>query len=233
MNVCCITGIPFYDHSEIMVIPVIVREQKVMQCVANDNVHPLPIAFAAKYGLNDFYPVKDERFEKALSFISSLVHKETSWPDFEMFEVNHKLIKYGNDHDYSFGLFLCHKYAFDNVIQNFKIQMSYAKDPEHFQDYKESVKSSIQNNAIYQMAGTLLNPVSYVDKLPVNIVSDYALPYNFTEVDLDHYCEIRLINSFLNNTGKQWTVSSFAPDEKDDLAMNILLDSINMVAKSS
>lgn len=35
MKVCCITGIPFYDHSDIVVIPVIVREKKVMQCVAN------------------------------------------------------------------------------------------------------------------------------------------------------------------------------------------------------
>lgn len=230
MKVCCITGIPFYDHSDIVVIPVIVREKKVMQCVANDNVHPLPIAFHAKFGLNDFTPIKDERFDKAVKAISSLVGTPTTWDDFELFESNKKRIIYGNNHEYSFGLFICHKYAFDNVIQNFKVQTGYTNPPEPFLVYKDSVRASIENDGVYKLACGLMNPVPYVNRLPVSIVSDYALPYDFSEEDLDHYSEIRMLDYFMNMTGKQWTVSADAPEEKQTLAMSILIDSINVVA---
>lgn len=232
MKVCGITGIPFYDNKDIMVIPVIIRDKKVTQCYADDNVHPLPIAFSAEFGVDDFYPVEDERFAKALRMISSLVGKKTNWDDFEMFAVNNKKIKYGNNHKYSFGLFLCHKYAFDNVIKNYEAQAVFNHCPEKLPVYTESLKSYIQNSAQFKMMKEItFKQLSFVECIPSTLTWNYALPHDFDESDLDGYAEIRMLTHFLNVTGKQWIDSVNAPsEEKPELAMQILLDSINVVA---
>lgn len=232
MKVCSITGIPFYDNKEIMVIPVIIRDKKVMQCYAEDNVHPLPIAFNAEFGVEDFYPVEDERFEKALRMISSLVGKKTTWDDFEMFGSNNKKIKYGNNHKYSFGLFLCHKYAFDNIMNNYKAHSVFNKSPESFPEYNESLKSYIYNSYEFKMKEEITyRQLKFVECIPSTLAWNYALPDDFNESDLDTYAEIRMLSHFLNVTGKQWIDSVNAPPyEKPELAMNILLDSINVVS---
>lgn len=232
MKVCGITGIPFYDNKDIMVIPVIIRDKKVMQCYAEDNVHPLPIAFSAEFGVDDFYPVKDERFEKALRMISSLVGKKTTWDDFEMFGVNNKKIKYGNNHKYSFGLFLCHKYAFDNIMKNYKSHSVFNKEPEKFSEYNESLKSYIYNSFEFKRQEDITHrKLKFVECLPSTLVWNYALSDDFDASDLDSYAEIRMLTHFLNVTGKQWIDSVYTPsEEKPELAMQILLDSINVVA---
>lgn len=231
MKTCCITGVPFYGEQQVIAIPVIVRNQKVRQSVANDNVHPLPIAFTGVYNFDTFYPNKDERFDLALKAISSLVGDETSWDEFEMFAVNNQKIIYDN-REYSFGMFFCYKHVFDNIISNLELETLFNKTPEKFSDFKLSLKHYIFNNSVFKLCEQMRTPVPFSERLPVFISSDFAIPSSFSESDLDYYSEVRFLNYFLNLTAKQWTVSVEAPEEKNDLAMRILADSFNVAISS-
>lgn len=223
MYTCSITGIPFYKSQNAILIPVLIKKQYCDFNGPNENVIPFPIAVEAEIS-EDIYIQDLKRENIMLNMISNIIGYDISWEDFEMLRGEEKEVCF-EDKDYIIGFFACHKNVYDSIMQDFKIKPHFSDREVGFDDFKEAFKLFIEKNDPRKNFKSTTS--SFKSSLGA-IRSNYAIPDNFEEDQLDYFAEIKFITLFLSMIGKRWEISGIAAYEDDSvLALDIYKQSFS------
>ena len=223
MRTCSITGIPFYHSQQAILIPVLIRKEYSDSHVSNGNVIPLPISVEVEIA-EDVYIRDQHRANIMMSMISNIIGYDISWQAFECLRGKDKEV-YFQEKEYVIDFFACHKNVYDSIIQDFKIKPHFSDREVGFDGFKESFKMFVEKNGYKNpLTETTSSFKSYLGA----IRSNYAIPENFKEDQLDYFSEIQFINRFLSLIGKRWEASGIAAYEEDSvLALDIYKKSIS------
>lgn len=225
MRTCSITGIPFYQSVQAVVIPVLVRKTYSDCLVANENVLPFPIAVAGEFS-EEFYIGDKKRGKVMMNMISSVLGYKLSWEDFENLRGDEKEVSFDGK-DFIIGFFACHKNVYDSIMKDFRCNPHFnlSKEEVNFDDFNTAFKTYVEKNDFRKLLTS--STMSFKDSLG-SIRGDFAIPDSFSESEISYFSEIQFIHRFLSLIGKRWELSGIAAYEEDsELALKIYKESIS------
>lgn len=224
MNVCSITGIPFYDSRDAIIIPVLIKQtysDYTKYLISNENIMPLPIAVAAQCSNEEVF-IKDKTREKIMmQMLSSIMGEKLSWSKFYGLRGEEKEVEFENK-KYITGFFACHKSVYDSIMEEFKCSPRFSEKEVGFKEFSiDFEKHILELKKLFPES-----KMSLRDSMGAKW-SGYIIPEDFKEEHIKYFAEIQFIQRFLSSIGHQWTLSGLAPYKEDaELGLKILKENL-------
>lgn len=224
MHVCSITGIPFYDNREAIIIPVLIKQtysDYTKFLMGNENIMPLPIAVSGSFSDDEFF-IKDKvRGKVMMQMLSSIIGYKLSWSDFEGLRGEEKEVDFESK-KYITGFFACHKSVYESIMRDFKCRPYFSNKEVNFNEFSIDLEKDLceLKNKFPE------SKMSVRDSMGAKW-SGYIVPEDFKEDYIKYFAEIQFIQKFLSSIGHQWTLSGLAPYKEDaELALKIFKDNL-------